>query len=159
LNKNQLASVALTLFLVFLLVTVPVSASQGSAQNVINQVKSNMKECYDALLQAEKAGADINNLTVTLNSAALRLSNAELAYQSGDYDKAYGLANQAQSKLDGFQAHADSLKQATLASSRFNEFFSVMLLAIGTLLFGLGIAVWLILGKRERRNQNGAVPV
>ncbi len=156
--KPIVYAAVLTAFLMFVLTVTPVHASQGSAQAAINQAKNTLKNCYTAISAAEAAGANVDSLALTLNGAAMNISNANLAYSGGNYDAAYNYASQAQSKLSGFEVQADQLQQNALADKDSNEVGSMALLAGATALFCIGVATWTVLDKKERRAVNGAVP-
>ena len=52
----------------------------------------------------------LTSLMVTFNDAAGLLSQAQLAYSSGDYNSAYNYAVQSQTSLNGFTAQTTTLK-------------------------------------------------
>lgn len=127
------------------------SASQGSAQESISSAKTNLRDCYSAVLQAESAGANVDSLVVTLNQAAGLLTNAELAYASMDYDAAYSYASQSQSELSGFNAQAIALQQNASANALQNSLFTLFTLVLSVAVLCVGIVVWVVLNRRERR--------
>ncbi len=135
----------------------PVSADQGSAQNAINQGKNTLKKCYTAISAAESAGANVTSLMNTLNGAAETLSKAELAYSSRNYDSAFTYASQIAGKLSGFESQAETLRQTAIASTSQNELVTSALLAASIALTCAGVAVWIILNRRERRSSYGSV--
>ncbi len=127
------------------------SASQGTAQNSISTAQDAVKKCYDSLQQAQSAGANVTALMDTLNDAAALLSNADLAYASGDYDSAYRYATQSQSKLAGFADQANAQAQAALTVHAQNETSILLsLVAAAAILLG-GIAAWIALRTKEGR--------
>lgn len=158
-TKTIFYAAVLTTFLILVFAVSPVCASQGSAQAAINQAKNSLKNCYTAISAAEAAGANVDSLAVTLNGAALNLSNADLAYSGGNYDAAYNYASQAQNKLGGFEAQANQLQQNALADKGSNKLVSMALLASATALFFIGVTTWAVLDRKERRDVDGAVPV
>lgn len=152
----------LVFFVVFLVAAIfvsPVFADQGDAQNAISSAKNTIKNCYEAVKQAESAGANVDSLMVTLNDAAGLLSKAELAYSSNDYDSAYTYATQCQSKLGDFTSQATTLADNAHANTTQN-FDYVILSAVGSIgILCAGVAAWVVLGRRERRSIDGSSTV
>jgi ABC-type transport system involved in multi-copper enzyme maturation permease subunit len=154
-EKREICAITLTaIVLVGALLASPV-ASQGSAHSAISSAKSTIAQCYDAMQQAESAGANVDSLITKLNEAAGSLSNAELAYSSGDYATAYSAASQCQSQLGDFISQANTLQQSAEATRTQNFVFNVLSLTFSVSILCTGIAAWIILNKRERRTING----
>lgn len=153
-NKSYFSIFALVILLSSMLLVSLVSA-QGSAQAAINSAQDTLKNCYNAISQAEAAGANVDALMATLNDAAYSMSTAELAYAGGDYDTAYNAASQCQSKLSDFIPQTNALTASAQAAATQNLIFVVFLslLSLGVLVAGLG--AWVVLGRRERRKTHG----
>jgi prophage DNA circulation protein len=135
---------------------IPSVYAQGSAQAAINSAKDALKNCYTAVSEAEAAGANVDALMTTLNNAASSLSTAELAYASGDYDKAYNSAIQCQSKLNDFIPQANTLTANAQAASSQNFAFITFLSLLSLAVLGVGLGAWIVLSRREKRNIHGA---
>jgi hypothetical protein len=144
--------VFLAVFLVATIFVSPVFAQQGNAQDAISSAKNTIKNCYDAVAQAESAGANVDSLMVTLNDAASSLSKAELAYSANDYGSAYTYATQCQSKLADLTSQAATLKTDAQAAASQNFLINILLVAVSIGVLCSGIAAWVILGRRERRS-------
>ena len=127
-----------------------VLASQGSAQNAISSTKNAMIECYNFILQAEGAGANVDSLMPQLNEAAELLSTAELFYDSGDYDAVYMYASQSQSRLNGLTDQADVLRQDAIINSEHNFQLFILTLSVSIAVFFSGVVVWYVLNKQAR---------
>jgi len=153
--KKALTIFALTLFLCSTLCIFSVSA-QGTANSAINSAQNALKNCYDAVAQAEAAGANVAKLMAQLNDAATSLSTAQLANAAGDYGAANSAASQCQSKLGGVIDQANALTSNAKASSTQNMLFIILLSLFSLGLLGVGIGAWVILGRRERRNLHGS---
>ena len=137
----------------------PVFASQGDAQNAISSAKNTVKNCYEAVKQAESAGANVDSLMATLNNAAGLLSKAELAYAGNDYASAYTYATQSQSQLGDFTSQASALTANAQANDTQN-FVYVILSVVGSVgILCTGIAAWVISGRKKRGNFNGSPTV
>jgi len=148
--------VMLAVFLFSVLLAPSVSAQQENAQAAISSAKDTLKNCYDAVLQAESAGANIDSLVAALNDAASSFSTAELAYVTGDYDTAYTAASQCQNKLDGFIAQAEALKEGAETADNQNFWFTIIFSVFSLAVLGGGAAVWVVLNKREWRKIHGS---
>jgi hypothetical protein len=152
-----------TAFLIILLITAifssPVSADQESAQTAISSAKTTIKSCYDAVNEAETAGANIDALTVTLNDAAGLLSKAELAYASNENDSAFDYANQSKNKLNDFIPQATALKGTAIKNQNQNFITIVLSLMVSVAILCVGTAAWIVLNRKERKNLNGSSTV
>lgn len=127
--------------------------AQGSG---ISQAKETIKNCYEAVLQAEAAGANVDALMVTLNDAASSLSQAELYYASGDYDAASNAASQCQSQLSGFISQANAEQANAQAASSQNLLLTIVFSVVSLAVFVSGVTAWVVLNRRERRSPHGS---
>jgi len=133
-----------------------VRAQQNGVSPAISTAQTKIVQCFDAARAAESAGANISSLTSVLNSAGVQLSNAELAYSSGNSGLATSLASQSQSSLGGFLSDAAALKSSAVARSNLQ-----ILLFVGSIVgtfavIGASAAVWVLL---KRKNGNRAQKV
>ena len=152
-------AVFLTVFLVATIFVSPVFAEQSGAQNAISSAKNTIKNCYEAVKQAESAGANVDSLMVALNDAAGLLSKAELAYASNDYNSAYTYATQSQSKLGDLTSQATALTTNAQANATQNLVFTILLVVASIGILCAGIAAWVVLGRKERRSTYGSPTV
>lgn len=106
-------AISCVFFLVFaiLFVSPATCYSEDEAKSAIEAAQNELLSCYNAAFEAEKAGANISELLSVLNEAGWLLSKAKLAYTQGDFDSSVSLANECQSKLDGFANRADDLRR------------------------------------------------
>ncbi len=157
-NKFKACATALLAAFLFsaLLSSSSVSADQGSAQGAITQAKAALKTSFNAVQQAESAGANVESLTATLNDAAQQLSMADLAYQARDYDGAYNYAAQSQSKLSGFTDQASALQQQAAAASSLNSLLTILSVVAAAAILGAGVAVWVTASRKTGRNTHGS---
>jgi len=68
------------------LVRAPIN--QEVAASTISEAEQSMARAYEAVLDAERVGADISGLLVRLNDAAALLSEARMAFDVGDFEEA-----------------------------------------------------------------------
>ena len=143
------------LFITTALFASPVFADQNSAQTAIISAQNSLKSCYDATKQAQAAGANVDTLMATLNDAAGLLSEAELAYASNDYNSAYTYATQSQSKLNGFISQATALQQNALNNDNQNFIITILSIMGSVAILCVGIAAWVNLNRKGRKDVNG----
>ena len=155
---SRVVSKSFVLFLVSLLLVVSgclpsfVRAEQSSASSELASAQNKLVECYNAAKAAEAAGANISELTVTLNVAGSLFSQAELAYSSGNFSGAQALAVQSQNKLDNFVSTASSLQNAATQKQNMNFYLNFVAPIVGVVavIFG-SFAVWALLKRKYER--------
>ncbi len=139
------------LFLAASLFASPVFA-QNSAQAAIDSAQSNLRSCYEAVEQAQAAGANVDSLMATLNDAASSLSQAQLAYASDENSTAINYATQSQSKLNGVTSEASILQANAINSDTQNLLVTFLSIISSVSILGVGLAAWIVLNKRDRRS-------
>ncbi|MEM2507012.1 MAG: hypothetical protein QXF61_08240 [Nitrososphaeria archaeon] len=147
----------LKLLMVMLLLStaffVPFAAcsNQSDAELQIRLAEEEVLNCYRAVYGAEKAGANVSELLNSLNRAGWLLSQAKHAYNCGDYDLAFSLANQSLTELAGFIEKANSLRMSAEQARFFDFMINFVGSAVGALTIVVGgYGVWLYLKKREK---------
>jgi hypothetical protein len=129
-------------------------AQQTNAASAISAAQSNLESCFDAARSAEAAGANISQLTQTLNTAGSLLSNAELAYSSGDFGAAQSLAAQSQSQLSDFISTANSMRASASQSQTVSFLVNIVGSIAGTVAVFVGsFFVWRFLKRRYGRSE------
>ena len=126
-------------------------ADQVGAANAISSAMSQLASCYDAVRDAEAAGANVTSLTGTLNEAGLLLSEAEFAFSNGDFAAAQDYAGQSQGKLANVVSEANALLM--VAGARRNQDFLVNVVGStgGTVALLVGSwGLWSFLKKRSK---------
>lgn len=152
--KRKLA-IWITLTSVFSALTILplVSATtETAAAAAIEYAENTIVACYNAALDAEKAGANITSLTHRLNNAGDLVSKAKLEYQKGDFEAAIDFASRGREKLNGFITDATVLQDAA-AHTRFWDF---MINIVGSLVGSIavvciGFAVWVFLKRKYEK--------
>nr|NIR87761.1 hypothetical protein [Candidatus Bathyarchaeota archaeon] len=64
------------------------ASSEDDAAWAIIKAEDSVASGYDAVLEAEEAGANVSGLLARLNEAAMLLAEAEIAFRLGDFDEA-----------------------------------------------------------------------
>ena len=136
-------------FFVLLITPSFVCAQQNDAASAISAAQSKLVSCFDAARSAEAAGANISQLTHTLNIAGSLLSNAELAYSKGDFGAAQSLAAQSQNQLSDFISTANSLHNSASQSQTVSFLVNIVGSIGGTIAVFVGsFVVWRFLKHR-----------
>jgi hypothetical protein len=123
-------------------------AQQNDAASVISSAQTKLVQCFDAARAAGSAGANVSSLMSVLNGAGAQLSNAELAYSSGNFGLASSLASQSQSGLGGFLSDANALKSSAVASSNEQTLIFVCSIVGTFAVIGASAVVWVILKRK-----------
>jgi len=139
----------------FLITSERVSAtSSAESLTAINAAENDIIQCYTAAKNAEKAGANITDLLITLNEAGTLLSKAHLAHSEGDFDSAIEFANQCKTKLEGFVDSAED-KEKTASHAQYVDFMvNIVGSIVGTVLVILcSSTLWFFLKKRMEKTE------
>ncbi|MGA2683065.1 MAG: hypothetical protein ABSF44_14845 [Candidatus Bathyarchaeia archaeon] len=148
--KKHAKLLLVAMFIVLSLGALPsnVLAEQSGAATSISTAQSQIQSCYNAAKEADAAGANITSLTNILNNAGALLSQAELAYFTGNSNQAINLATQSQSKLDNFISQANDLKVAAIQQEN-QESLIVAASIAGTLaVIAAGTILWYKLKRK-----------
>jgi CHASE3 domain sensor protein len=146
LNKILLST--LTLSLCFLSVF-PAVAQTDQQASKLQGANTAVNQAFNAVLDAEKAGANVTDLLSQINTAQGILAQAENSYRTGDSNTASTQANSVLPIAQQVTNEAQDAKQTAIVSSQ-NAFWSTMgLTAIGVFVFVLALfLVW----RRFKRN-------
>ena len=150
-TKTQFFTGALLLVLLLSLSAVPFARGQGNAASAIDSARRTIQNCYEAVKEAESAGANVSTLMRTLNLAADQFSKAELAYVAQDYNAANAYASQSQNTLRGFIDQASALQRSVSEKNLQDTGVNTLLLLAAVAVFVSGLSAWLVLYRRERR--------
>jgi len=127
-------------------------ADQSSASSELASTQSKLVECFNAAKAAEEAGANISELTSTLNVAGSLFSQAELAYSSGNFSGAEALAVQSQNELGNFVSTASSLQHAAAQKQNIDFYLNFVASIVGTVAVIVGsFVVWALLKHKYAR--------
>jgi hypothetical protein len=116
--------------------TYPTKSKFGYANDVVEQA-------FNAVLDAEKAGANVTDLLAQLNDAAGILAQAENIYRTGDSNTAVAQADSVLPIAQEVTTLAQDAKQTAIVSSQ-NVFWStIAFTVIGAFVFVLALfLVW-----------------
>jgi hypothetical protein len=151
-------AISCVFFLVFtaLFVSPATCYSEDEARSAIEAAESEILNCYNAAFEAQKAGANINELLSALNEAGWLLSKAKFAYSQEDFDSSVSFANECQSKLEGFLDRANVLKRNAEKEGYLDFMNNFVGSGVGALCVIIGgFAFWTFLKKREEVKESG----
>jgi hypothetical protein len=106
-----------------------------------------LRGAFDAVLDAESAGANVSGLMGRLNDAGVALTGANVALAAGNYSDAVGRAGECRGLADGVVLDAGVLKNdAAAQASRW--WVTVLLSVTGSVVF---VVVLFLVWRRFKR--------
>jgi len=131
------------------LVSLCFAADAVEATGKIDDAESNLNSAFEAVYQAQNAGADIRDLVVRLGTAGDLLSKAYAEFRVGDYESAATLATDCSHTVEGIASEAIELRAKTEIekSDRMLLTFAGSGIGLAFLLVS-GITGWRFLKKR-----------
>jgi len=88
------------------------------ASSAIGEADNALRMAFEAVLEAERAGANVSDLIVKLDDAGRLLAEAENAYRVGNFSEAVSKAEECSMLADGVAVEALSLKSLALANAQ-----------------------------------------
>jgi hypothetical protein len=123
--------------------------SEADATSAVAQADQRVSACYLAVADAQKTGANVSGLLVTLDDAGVLVSEAHLALAYGNFDSASALAGQCVAKLDGFENAAGNLRDSASQARSVDFEVNVVGSAVGAVAVAVGgFLAWGYLKKR-----------
>ncbi|MBS7616990.1 hypothetical protein KEJ45_07320 [Candidatus Bathyarchaeota archaeon] len=151
-NKKCAACISITLITLTFLLFAPVFGSQSEeAEARIKEAENMVLDCYGAVVEAEKASANVSDMLTTLNNASWSLALAKHAYAIGEYDSALEYANQTLRTLQGFIGEAKNLQENAEKTRYFDFMINFVGSAVGAVaIVAGGYVSWFFIKKRGR---------
>jgi hypothetical protein len=112
-------------------------AQTNQADSKLQAANNSVNQAFNAVLDAEKAGATVTDLLAQLNTAADILAQAENSYRAGDINASIAKANSLLPITQEIANNAQVLKQSAIVNTQ-NNFWS-------TIIFTVVIAVVFVL--------------
>ena len=126
-----------------------VFAGEVEAASAIASARQQLVVCFQAASDAEAAGANITSLARVLNDAGNLLSEAEFAYEYGDFGLAQDLAGGSSAGLANFVPEANGLRDAAVQQSNYDFSVNVIGSIAGTIIvIVVGVVIWFLAKKR-----------
>lgn len=137
------------------LLSVQIAGAQTNPAGAKLQLATNaVSQAFNAVSDAEKAGANVTDLINRLNGAADLLAKAEIAYNMGD-------SNSASAKADGVlpiaqevRASAQAAESTASANAQFG-FWSAIGLSVGVGCFCFGFVCGLAASQEKLLQESG----
>ena len=102
-------------------------SSSEVAVLAIGGAEVEVSSAYRAVLEAEEAGANVQDLAVRLNNACDLLVWARVLYGVGDFDEAYRLANLCINVGEAVEIEAYNLRDLAFAQREWNFRLTIVL--------------------------------
>jgi CHASE3 domain sensor protein len=136
-----------------------VFAQTDQAASKLQVANNAVEQAFNAVLDAEKAGANVTGLLVQLNGAAGVLAQAENSYRTGDSNTAAVQADSVLPIAQEVTTAAQNAKQTALVSGQ-NAFWStIAFTVIGAFVFALALfLVWRWFKRRYIKSLSEAKP-
>ncbi|MCW4030154.1 MAG: hypothetical protein NWE92_10975 [Candidatus Bathyarchaeota archaeon] len=131
-------------------VTAQVTASQATES--LSAADSAISHAYQALSDAESAGANVSTITLQLNTAATYLAEAQNAYRTGDFEVSITKSNDALAIVNQVEEEALALKSSATAANATNAQLSVIYSVAGIAIFL--VSLFIIWRNVKRRHIN-----
>jgi len=146
-------ALVLVMFLVFatqlFVIATFAELSENEAVSTLATAEGTVISAYQAVLNAEEAGANVSDLLVQLNRAGEYLARAHMEYRQGNFEKATDFANSGRSIGEEVQSAAVELKDSALSEGLQRMVFTMIASVLGVAVIALGsLWIWHFLKKR-----------
>jgi hypothetical protein len=120
-----------------------VFAQTDQTASKLQAANSAVGQAFNAVLDAEKAGANVTQLLVKLNTAGKFLAEAQNAYNSGTTANVTSMAENVRQIVEQVNGEALNLRDVSLVESQ-NSFWLVLIFSVvGAVVFGISLlTVW-----------------
>jgi hypothetical protein len=137
----------------------PVAAQTDQAASKLQLAQTRVDQAFVAVLDAEKAGANITDLLVQLNIAQNILAQAENSNRIGEFNATVNYADTVIPLAQQVTGAAQNAKQTALVSSQNALLATIALTIIGTIIFILILLlVWRKFKQYYIKNLSEAKP-
>ena len=127
------------------------AVDEADARSAIAAVEERIVVCYQAVADADGAGANVTALLAVLDEAGLLLSRANL-YRMKNSSLAFDFAVQSQEKLNGLEAEAGVLRENAMQQGYWDFMVNVVGSIVGTVVVVCGgFVVWFLLKIRYEK--------
>jgi CHASE3 domain sensor protein len=143
--RSKLVSITLLAILVLsvCLLSIPAKAQTDQTASKLQAANTAVNHAFNAVSDAEKAGANVNGLLSQLNYADNVLATAENSYRAGDLTKAGTQADSVLPMAQQIIASAQSAKQTATVNTQNAFYITIASTVIGSIVFVLVLLlVW-----------------
>lgn len=125
------------------------AAKAAETGEAINEAELDLNSAFIAVAEAASVGGDVTILLNRLDTASGFLSDANLAFNAGDYEGASFLAVKCSQATEGLAADADLLKASAERMKNNALLLTASASGVGlVLLLYFGVVGWRVLKKR-----------
>jgi hypothetical protein len=118
------------------------------------QVANNtVAQAFNSVLDAEKAGGNVTQLMVKLNTSGDLLADAQNAYNSGNMSNVASNAESARQIAEQVNFDAVNLRNVSLDQSQNSLWFTLAFSVIGAIVFGISLFIVWRRFKRSHMNK------
>jgi hypothetical protein len=136
-KKTVIVTTIILLIVAIAVGSLAVSGQVTNEEQSIQDANAAVKQAFNSILDAEKAGGNVTQLLARLNTAGEQLAYAENIYQSNSTFGVTPKANSAKQIADEVNMEAITLKDASLTLTRNSFWFIVTFSVGGAIIFGL----------------------
>jgi ATP-dependent Zn protease len=158
--KQSIVALLIILALSVCLLSVQQAAAQSDQASSKLQVANDaVNQAFNAVLDAEKSGANVTDLMFRLNYAIGILAQAENSYRTGYFDKSSAQAESVLPLAQKVTLDAQNAKKTATISSQNTFLLTIAFTIIGMILFlEILFLVWVWFKRRYIKNLSGAKP-
>ncbi len=137
----------------------PAIAQTDLAASKLQAANTAVNQAFNAILDAETAGANVTDLLAQINTADEILAQAENSYRTGDSNTAATQADSVLPIAQQVKIEAQNAKQNAIVSSQNNFWLTIVFTIVGiVMLIEVLSLVWLWLKRRYIKNLSEAKP-
>ena len=128
------------------------AAGESSAASAVAGAEADVVSAYEAVLEAERVGADVSVLLVRLSDAGECLAEAEVAFRLGDFDESVRLADICSGISEEVESEAGELWVQAYGARYFDMGLRITGSLVSMVVVGLGgFWAWRVFKRRYYR--------
>jgi hypothetical protein len=136
-----------------------VSAQTNQTASKLQAANNAVNQAFNAVLDAEKAGANVTALLVRLNYAENILAQAENSNRTGDFNATAARADSVLPIAQQVTTQALNAKQTSTISGRNAFMFTIAFNVLGPIIFVLALfLVWSLIKRHHIKNLSCSKP-
>ncbi len=158
--KHSIIVLLVVLMLSVCILSVPQASGQtDQSTSKLQAANTAVNQAFNAVLDAEKVGANVTDLLTRINTAQGILAQAENSYRSGDTNTAATQANTVLLIAHQVTTAAQNAKQEAIMSNQNNYWFTIAFSVVGMIMFlEVLVLFWLWFKRRYIKNLSEAKP-
>ncbi len=158
--KHLIIPLIVVLMLSVCILSVPQASGQtDQSASKLQAATTAVNQAFNAVLDAEKAGANVTDLLVQINTAEGILAQAENSYRSGDTNTATNQVNTVLPIAHQVTIAAQNAKQDAIMSNQNNFWLTIAFSVVGMIMFlEVLVLFWLWFKRRYIKNLSEAKP-